>query len=180
MAADSGVPDAKVMLALMLDRNSQQGSPEAVRLLNQADEDGLSIASVQLGIWYFQGRGVPNDGNKALALFQKAAAAGSKEAHYILGDMAQTGKLGPKSPADAFTHFTYAAQHGMPNAWFRLGVLYESGELGQPDKAQAIAAYRKGAAMGDQESATALANKKNANGAPNGTSVFDSGGRIPQ
>lgn len=71
---------AKAPLAFLLMKESGGNSAEGLRLLQEAADEHDRIAQFMLGLAYEKGEQVPLDRAKAVALYDRAAAAGMPEA----------------------------------------------------------------------------------------------------
>lgn len=58
---------------------------EAIKLLTRSAQGGYLPSMLTLGRFYYWGKGVPTDVDKAIFWLQRAADTGSRAAHYILG-----------------------------------------------------------------------------------------------
>ena len=92
---------------------------------------------------------VTQDGAKALALYQLAAAQNFDEAQYGLGLMYYQGYSVAKDYAEALRLFQLAAAQGHPQALFQVAECHERGRGGVPKNvAEAIRWYRRAQAAG--------------------------------
>jgi hypothetical protein len=108
-----------------------------------------------LGVLYENGHGVPQDYDKARALYEKGAAAGDGEGTTRLGVLYASGLGVPQDYAKAREWYEKAAAENDANAIDNLGVLYASG-LGVPqDYAKARDWFEKAVA---KDNARAMAN----------------------
>ncbi len=105
-AVAAGDPDAKYRLAKVLE-GGLGVDPDPVRarvLYEEAAEADIPAAINDMGYFHFTGElGLEKDRDKALALFQKAAAQGHTEAMFNVASFAANGLvpgLGPKDAAD--------------------------------------------------------------------------------
>lgn len=83
--------------------------PQALRLLEEAANEGDSNAEQNLGARYGHGWDVAQDYTQALAWFQKSAAQGNTEAEYDLGIMYAHGRGIVANPQQARDWFRKAA-----------------------------------------------------------------------
>ncbi len=101
---------------------------QALAWTRRAAEGGWRQAQTDLGgLYMYGGKGVTIDGAKAREWFNRAAAQGSMEAEYFLGELYRRG-LGVKADMEeAKKHWRRAAEGGIAEAQQRLGhqqVLY--------------------------------------------------------
>jgi TPR repeat protein len=113
----------------------------------KAVDGGYAAAQTALGLFYADGRYVPQDSARALALLKSSAAAGEPLAQLNLGNIYHFGKLDTKPDetlskswyAKAYATLTALSQNGDPDATWRLGSLYLSGTgLDKPDTKAAM------------------------------------------
>ncbi len=86
---------------------------EAVPLLQSSAEQGFFLAETLLATLYFDGLGVPQDISRSIALFERAADQGDRNAMFNLGQIFDSG-LGSSSPDRtlAATYFRRAHELG--------------------------------------------------------------------
>lgn len=131
-------------------------SNEAARTLfkQAADRDHLS-SQVELASFFED-----EDPQKALALIQKASAAGLPRANLKLGHCYETGHLGlGKNPQRAFSHYQKAAEAGMSVGKGELARCYDLGIGTSIDSVRATALYRQAASNGVVGAQLALAQR---------------------
>lgn len=90
-------------------------------------------AAFEIGIRWFEGRGVPADMAEAKRWFEIAFNEGSMPAAYRLGNMYEKGFGAPKDIAEARRYYTRAAEAGNIKAMHNLAVLAAEGADGKPD-----------------------------------------------
>ena len=90
------------------DSNNTQ-SVEKTRL---AADQGYAMAQVNLGLMYYNGRGVPQDYAQAMKWFRLAADQGYAMAQYNLGTMYAKGQGVPQDDAQAVKWYRLAADQG--------------------------------------------------------------------
>lgn len=113
--AEAGYAPAQFHLAELYDRGEHgvvRNPGEARRWTGKAAEAGDPSAMHNLGLYYFQGVGGPQDLPAAARWFQKAAEAGVKDSQYNLGMLYQAGSGVPRDLSEAYKWFTIAAQAG--------------------------------------------------------------------
>ena len=114
-----------------------------------AAEQGNAKAQTNLGVRYFNGRGVPQDDAEAVRWFRQAAEQGHAKAQFNLGLMYATGRGVPQDDAEAVRWFRQAAEQGHAKAQFNLGLVYATGRGVPQDDAEAVRWYRLAADQGD-------------------------------
>ncbi len=124
--------------------------------LQQAAQDGVATAQVQLGQIYEDGRQVPQDYAAARDWYEKAAAQGEAEAQNKLGKMLRSGFGGPQDLNRAFEMLRKAAASKTPQHLFDLAQMYDNGTGTPQDFTAAAALYDQAAAGGHVEAAVAL------------------------
>jgi uncharacterized protein len=88
-------------------------------------EEGDAKSQTNLGILYYNGRGVLKDYKKALAWLKKAAEQGEAEAQYILGEIYIEGKVAVKS----FKNAKYWVELAYANEFVGAKALWDEHEL---------------------------------------------------
>ena len=115
------------------------------RLAEQGDVD----AQYDLGLFYFQGRGVPQDYSKAMLWYRKAAEQGDSRAQFYLGSMYQDGLGVIKDHTTAIQWLQKSVAQGDSYGQLHLGWAYQMG-LGVPkDYDKAAEWYQKSATLGN-------------------------------
>lgn len=105
--------------------------------LNPLAENGIALAQNTIGRMYLQGQGVPENPDKALILFRKAARQGLPNAKNNLGVMYAGGKAVPQDYKQAIVWFREAADQGYALAMNNLAEMYENGVGVKPDPVEA-------------------------------------------
>lgn len=85
-------------------------------------------AEYDVGVANFVARGTPQDHERALNWFERAAARGHPGAHYYLGYMYAAGVGTTADPAKSTQHYLSAAELGHPDAQYMVGSRYANGE----------------------------------------------------
>jgi len=120
----------------------------SLAILNRRAEAGDSSAMVDLGMNYANGRGVPEDYQKAFSWLRKASAAGDAAGMNNMGVMYANGYGVPKDYQQAAVWYRKAAEAGYVLAMANLGSMYENGKGVPRDSQQALGWYRKAAQAG--------------------------------
>ncbi len=129
-----------------------------LRLLQMASDRGNAVATYELGVGYKGGlHGLARDPAKAIALFQKAADAGLKEAQHSLALAYSRGAGVAQDYAVAITWAQKAIDQGDGNALFFVAMCYLDGTGVKKDEAKAMELVKKAAALGDGNSIYELA-----------------------
>lgn len=102
------------------------------------------------------GRGIKRDPGLAMALYEKAAAAGLNESLVQLGAMYADSRGGPPDYAKALELYQRAADAHTPGAYTNLGVLYYEGRGVRRDGRKACGYWREGSSLGDEMAAKNL------------------------
>ncbi|MBR7069190.1 MAG: SEL1-like repeat protein [Oxalobacter sp.] len=131
---------------------------QAAACLLFAAEHGLTEAKFELGRLYFQGKGVPQNAQKAFELYSDAAWKGSAPAQYYLGLMYEKGQWIPSSYSKAFEWYDKAAKQGYAAAQCNLGCLYRNGQGVLQDYQKAVDWISKSAEQGYAEAQYQLGN----------------------
>ncbi|MGA9354355.1 MAG: AMIN domain-containing protein [Terriglobales bacterium] len=160
-AAEGGDASAQYNLALMYERG--EGLPrdyrEAVRWFTAAADQNLIPPLLALAEISLQppSPALPNDVNKAVDYYQRAANLGSAAAEVALGTIYSKGMQGKVDYAQAVGWYTKAAQQGEPDGEFALGVSYALGHGVPIDYTQARRWLAAGASQGQVEAQYDLA-----------------------
>jgi uncharacterized protein len=104
---------------------------KAAKLFKPLAENGNAGAQINLGLMYYQGKGVPQDYKEAMKWFRLAAENGYAPAQSRLGDMYLNGRGVHRDYKEAGKWFRFAAENGYVPAQSRLGDMYQNG-LGLP------------------------------------------------
>ena len=112
-------------------------------------EVGDPLAQNKLGLSYYRGENIPQDFNKALEWYRKAAAQEFADAQYNLGVMYDAGHGVPEDKAVAAKWYAKAAEQGNPSAQYNLGVMYKDGRGAEKNLIEAYAWYNL--AFGDKD-----------------------------
>jgi TPR repeat protein len=92
---------------------------------------GNAAAQYYLGRMHHEGRGLPEDNQKAYELARKAAEQGDGDAEALLGVLYAQGQGVPKDDAEAARWFHKAAQRGNASGQSKTGMCYLRG-IGVP------------------------------------------------
>jgi TPR repeat protein len=104
-----------------------------------------------VGLGSYGGKRVPQDKQKAVEWYRKAAEQGQAEAQFMMGDYYAKGEGVPEDDEKAAEWFRKAAEQGYARAQCMLGNLYQSGEGVPENRKEATKWYRKAAEQGDTE-----------------------------
>ena len=141
-------PDAEAWLGVVqLDRGATR---EGLRHIQHAADAGSPEGLHRLGLVYAEGTaGTPRDEAKAVALFEKAAAAGHVRAQINLGILYMRGQGIPRDLVQARAWLEKAAATGDPQALYSLGRAMSEGE-GQaaPDPVRAADLFKRASEQG--------------------------------
>lgn len=96
-------------------------------------ELGDATAQYYLGYMYSVGRGVKQDGVKAVKWYRKAAEQGNADAQANLGSAYSAGRGVRQDSTEAAKWFKKAAENGSANGQLKLGLMYLMGRGIQKD-----------------------------------------------
>jgi uncharacterized protein len=102
----------------------------AVQHLEKALAQGNIEAGRLLVKLYREGRRIPKDDARAIAILTQVAEKGNAEARFALGEAYEAGSGVPADPAQALAAYRQAADLGNPAAQTKLALLHVSGTLG--------------------------------------------------
>jgi len=144
----AGNADAEAWLgAVLLDRGR---TPEALQALQRAADAGSAEGAHRLALVFAQGTGgTPRDDARALALFEKAAAAGHHRAQINVGTLYFRGQGTPRDLVRARAWLEKAAAQEDPYALYALGRAMDD-SVGQAvaDPVRSADLYRRAAQLG--------------------------------
>ena len=123
-------------------------TPAKLRIVREDAEKGKSWAMVDMGMYYFLGRGVPRDYAKAMKWYRRGVAAGSGKAMFNIGALYAKGQGVPQDYTKAMEWYRKGAAAGSRRAMCNIGALYAEGQVVPQDYTKAMEWYRKGAAAG--------------------------------
>ena len=95
---------------------STPNAAESVEQIRAKAEQGDAAAQFNLGVIYYEGRGVQQDYNQAAAWYRKAAEHGHAKAQFNLGVMYKKGQGVPQDYAQSYMWVNLAAAKGLANA----------------------------------------------------------------
>jgi hypothetical protein len=116
-------------------------------------ESGDAEAQHNLGLWYYNGQGVPQDFAEAVKWTRLAADQGDVRAQYNLGGMYDNGEGVPQDDAEAVKWYRFAAVQSDTDAQYNLGGMYYNGQGVPKDLVEAYAWWVLAAASGDADAA---------------------------
>ena len=99
----------------------------ALREWRPLAEQGQALVQYNLGVMYYEGRGIPQDYTAAVKWYTRAAEQGDADAQYNLGVMYYEGRGVPQDYTTAAKWYTLAAEQGYAMAQHNLGVMYYNG-----------------------------------------------------
>ena len=135
-----------------LQANDWENAP--ISEVQKAAEQSDAKAQVLLGAMYFDGRGVAQDDQQAVAWFRKAAEQGNVDAQFLLGVMYSDGRGVAQDYKQAVVWTRKAAEQGDAKAQRILGMAYDSGVGVVQDNKLAYVWSSVSAANGEVEAAT--------------------------
>src|SRR3989344_400799 len=143
-----------------IDKMQAGQKEEGLKDVMKAANEGLAQAQIMLGFFYNVGSDVPKDTQKAIALWEKAAAQNSAMGHtafIYLGETYESGEDVPQDYSKAMYWYRKGADEGSPIEIQHLGSLYEHGHGTPVDLEKAAELYRKAADSGNADAQTSLA-----------------------
>ena len=102
--------------------------PKDLESLKALAEKGDAKAQYNLGVIYYYGQGVSEDGKEAVKWYRKAAEQGHAEAQLSLGKAYFQGDTGRPDDKEAVKWYRKAAEQGNAKAQFALGTSYTIGQ----------------------------------------------------
>jgi len=129
---------------------------QAVQMLKKSVDQGYTPALVEMGLWYYGGKWVEQDKERAASFWRQAAQKGSRDAEVRLAVTMLREDAGARIDSSALALLYRAVPEGSLLAQVGLGYCYEQG-IGVPKKAgEAAHWYRAGAVRGSQDAYRAL------------------------
>lgn len=128
---------------------------QSAQLLEQAGQQDHVESLLELGVRYSSGRTVSQDRDKAIELWQRAAALGSREADVRLAASKIFGSSAEDPSGLLKALFAYASE-GSSLAEAALAYCYESGFGVPSNTAEAVRHYRRAAGRGSETAYLAL------------------------
>ena len=145
-------PTPAQMYTEALDLLATGNSEAAARLLEDAANEGFTIAEFRLATLYDAGVGVDQDLEVARMWYERAADGGNARAMYSLAVLYAGGRLGDAPDfAQAAHWFAEAAAYNIRDAQYNLGVLFQTGRGVRPDLRQAYLWFTIAELGGDTE-----------------------------
>jgi uncharacterized protein len=160
-AAEAGSPEAMVELGRGLKAGAFGAAPDyqaARQWFERAAKEGKDAeATLELGLLYEEGKGVPSDIDRALFYYRSAAQQDLALAWFRLGLCSLNGLGGEPDLQAAVEWFQKAAAKDLSMAMFQLATICDQGSKGVPvDNAKATEWYHKAAELGDLPSQNQL------------------------
>jgi uncharacterized protein len=128
---------------------------DAVQILQPLADKGNALAQLQLGMLYYNGKGVKENEKLAIDLLTKSANQGNVEAMLQLGNAYtfgnETAKLVADPDVEAARWYFKAASAGNADAQYTLGLLFMAGKGLYRDDKEASAWMHKAAKQGHKD-----------------------------
>ena len=129
---------------------------QAVQMLKKSVDQGYVPALIEMGLWYYGGKWVDQDKERAMVLLREAARKGSRDAEVRLAVTTLRDDGDEHADSLAVSLLYRAVPEGSLLAQVGLGYCYERG-IGVPKKkSEAARWYRDGAVRGSQDAFRAL------------------------
>jgi len=135
---------------------------EYLKNLQRRAEQGDASAQFELGMMYYEGRGVPRDYEEAAIWFLKSAQRGYVGAGFLFGKICLEGKVQRNNPDPEYVKkeglfwLENDAKKGLVDAQLYLGKIYSEGDVVERDVAEAYKWYKMAAAQGNEEAVKKL------------------------
>ena len=133
-------------------KNDRADHEASIKDLRRSAEEGDAYAQNELGVLYYQGKGVPQNYREAKDWFDKAVQKGHAGAQVNLGTLYLRGEGAPQSSQMALFWFSRAARQEDALAFAKLGLMYARGHGVLQDFIQAHMWYSLSAAYGELRS----------------------------
>ena len=112
-------------------------------------EHGDASAQHNIGMMYYDGKGVRQNYSEALKWLHKAAQQGLASAEYNIGLMYDIGQGVPQDYLEALKWYRKATEQGNADALTSVGMMHYSGKGVTKDYSEALQWYRKAAEQGN-------------------------------
>jgi TPR repeat protein len=130
-AAQEKDAEAQYRLGYALDLSNDRDLVNQAKVLYKlAAAQGHTEAAYEIGSFYQEEMGQPENKAKTLDWYRRAAEAGHAQACTRLGELYRSGDGVPKDPAKAAEWFEEGASRGDPGSMEKLASMYQSGEAG--------------------------------------------------
>lgn len=172
MPVPAAVPDAKKLVAsyrlavqnIEVEEAFQRGLVAQIngdflsltREMSALADKGYRSAQTKMGWIYERGMGVPQDYQKALQWYEKAAANGAKNAPAHIGNMYEKGYGVKQDYAKAAEYYKRSIELDGSLGYARMGYLHETGKGVQFDRVKAVEYYEKAIAKGSVHAMTLI------------------------
>lgn len=154
-ALSSPAPDEQALLAVA---NALMGADSTLEMpacaarfiefvLADAADNGSSEAALNLGAYYYTGRGSGQDYQKAVHYYELAADAGEILAFENLGYCYYYGRVSEPDYDKAYHCFVRSALEGSLRALYKIGDMFKSGLYVRKDENQAYRLYSRAASF---------------------------------
>ncbi|WP_299374791.1 tetratricopeptide repeat protein [uncultured Kiloniella sp.] len=154
--AEAGDLEAQILISNIYANKTPPDYGEAFKWISRAAETGDGAALTLLASYYFVGKGVARDLEKAYELHKSAVAQKNPRAHVGLAMHYHYGLGVAKDLKKAADYYEKAGKLGESEAYTSLGVMHENGALGARNLARAQHYYTLAAKAGDQEAEAKL------------------------
>lgn len=130
-----------------------KGRPDknTIFILRKDAEQGDADAQLNLGLYYANGEGVPQDYKKAVYWWTKAAEQSVAVAQYELGVCYFEGEGALQDKKKAIYWWKHSASQGNAEAQFRVGLSYAEGDGVPKNNEKAVLWWTKAAEQGDAD-----------------------------
>ena len=132
----------------------------AASLYFHAARSGNVDAAYRLGVFYAEGKGVPESPAEARRRFGIAAKAGHADAMLRFGHLLEEGIGGDPAASEAVACYERLEAMGVAEGAYRLGEMYRKGTALPTDIPRAIRHYKTAVKLGHETAATALESLK--------------------
>ena len=132
--------------------NKDAAQQDGMLIIRQSAEAGDAWAQNELGVLYYEGKGVPQNHRKAREWFDKAVDQGHAGAQVNLGTLYLRGEGATQSDEMAMFWFQRAAKQEDALAFAKLGLMYAQGRGVEKNLIQAHKFYQLSFAHGESRS----------------------------
>jgi uncharacterized protein len=139
-----------------LNYNNKFTESQSIEFLKKAADRGHQQAMIELGLCYYNGRGVDQSRNTAIELWKKAAAGNCTDARTLIAFNNILNKDQNSSLKDDYDFIIKAYENGSLLAQTALGYCYEKGIVVKMNKSEANKHYRNAVRRGSEVAMNSL------------------------
>lgn len=149
-------PDSRSGLNQNTVTSGIENNEKTIDIIKQRADLGDAEAQAELGIMFYEGKGVETDFAQALKYFKLSADQGNTKGQFFLGGMYLKGVGVECNYEEAFKYLKLSADQGNSESQFCVGALYKAGKGITKDYKEAIKYFKLSADQGHKDAKKAL------------------------